>query len=78
MEKSKTAIIIGAGPAGLTAAYELLQKTDVKPIVLPVQKHRLFGFDYRLVGVTDRTHKPDRRGIWYPIFSQSESAVTGS
>ncbi len=30
----KTAIIIGAGPAGLTAAYELLARTDVHPIVL--------------------------------------------
>lgn len=30
----KTAIIIGAGPAGLTAAYELLKKTDIKPIIL--------------------------------------------
>lgn len=29
----KNAIIIGAGPAGLTAAYELLEKTDVKPII---------------------------------------------
>jgi protoporphyrinogen oxidase len=29
----KTAIIIGAGPAGLTAAYELLTKTDIKPII---------------------------------------------
>lgn len=29
----ETAIIIGAGPAGLTAAYELLQKTAIKPIV---------------------------------------------
>lgn len=29
----KTAIIIGAGPAGLTAAYELLHKTDIKPII---------------------------------------------
>jgi len=29
----KTAIIIGAGPAGLTAAYELLEKTDIKPII---------------------------------------------
>jgi len=31
---SKTAIIIGAGPAGLTAAYELVTKTDIKPIIL--------------------------------------------
>ncbi|SHH90890.1 Protoporphyrinogen oxidase [Sporobacter termitidis DSM 10068] len=30
----KTAIIIGAGPAGLTAAYKLLTDTDIKPIVL--------------------------------------------
>src|SRR5580693_1519426 len=30
----KKAIIIGAGPAGLTAAYELLKRTDVIPIVL--------------------------------------------
>jgi protoporphyrinogen oxidase len=28
------AIIIGAGPAGLTAAYELLVRTGIKPIVL--------------------------------------------
>lgn len=31
---SKTAIIIGAGPAGLTAAYQLITKTDIKPIVI--------------------------------------------
>jgi protoporphyrinogen oxidase len=30
----KTAVIIGAGPAGLTAAFELLEKSDVRPIVL--------------------------------------------
>ena len=33
-ESNKIAVIIGAGPAGLTAAYELLTRTDIKPIVL--------------------------------------------
>jgi len=31
---SQKAIIIGAGPAGLTAAYELLKRTDIVPIIL--------------------------------------------
>jgi protoporphyrinogen oxidase len=30
----KTAVLIGAGPAGLTAALELLRRTDIHPIVL--------------------------------------------
>ena len=33
-ERKRTAVIIGAGPAGLTAAYELLTRTDVRLIVL--------------------------------------------
>jgi protoporphyrinogen oxidase len=32
--RQRQAIIIGAGPAGLTAAYELLERTDIKPVVL--------------------------------------------
>lgn len=30
----KKAVIIGAGPAGLTAAYELLKRTDITPVIL--------------------------------------------
>ena len=30
----KTAIIIGAGPAGLTCAYELLTRTDIHPVIV--------------------------------------------
>jgi protoporphyrinogen oxidase len=33
-ERKRTAVIIGAGPAGLTAAYELLTRTAVRPIVV--------------------------------------------
>lgn len=38
----KTAIIIGAGPAGLTTAFELLKRTDIKPIVLE-KSHEMGG-----------------------------------
>ncbi|HEX4164128.1 MAG TPA: NAD(P)/FAD-dependent oxidoreductase [Bryobacteraceae bacterium] len=33
-QMGKRAVIVGAGPAGLTAAFELLTRTDVQPIVL--------------------------------------------
>lgn len=35
----RKAIIIGAGPAGLTAAYELLRQTDIKPIIFEMSQH---------------------------------------
>lgn len=38
MSRKKTAVIIGAGPAGLTAAYELLKKSDVKPLILEAEE----------------------------------------
>jgi len=35
----KKAIIIGGGPAGLTAAYEFLKNTDVQPVVLEMSEY---------------------------------------
>jgi len=34
MPPAKTAVIIGAGPAGLTAALEFVRRSEIKPIVL--------------------------------------------
>src|ERR1700678_515621 len=31
---AKTAVIIGAGPAGLTAGLELLRRSDIVPVIL--------------------------------------------
>jgi protoporphyrinogen oxidase len=35
----RTAIIVGAGPAGLTAAWELLTRTDIEPVVLEMSEY---------------------------------------
>ena len=40
--KQGTAIIIGAGPAGLTAALELLRQTNIKPILIEAS-HEIGG-----------------------------------
>jgi protoporphyrinogen oxidase len=65
----KTAIIIGAGPAGLTAAYELLTRTDIKPIVLE-------RFEY--MGGISRTvqYKGNRMDIGgHRFFSKSDRVM---
>ena len=65
----KTAVIIGAGPSGLTAALELLRTTDVKPIILEEN-----GF----VGGISRTavYKGNRMDIGgHRFFSKSDTVM---
>lgn len=65
----QTAIIIGAGPAGLTAAWELLQRSDVKPVVLEASDQ---------VGGISRTikYKGNRMDIGgHRFFSKSDEVM---
>ena len=65
-ENKKTAIIIGAGPAGLTAAYYLLKETDIKPVILEQSEY---------IGGISRTAKHNGNRIdigGHRFFSKSE------
>ena len=65
----KRAIIIGAGPAGLTAALELLRRTDVRPIVLEASNE---------IGGISRTirYKGNRMDIGgHRFFSKSDRVM---
>ncbi|WP_339878762.1 NAD(P)/FAD-dependent oxidoreductase [uncultured Algoriphagus sp.] len=65
----KTAIIIGAGPAGLTAALELLEKTDIKPIIF--EKSEYMGGISRTVN-----YKGNRIDIGgHRFFSKSDRVM---
>jgi protoporphyrinogen oxidase len=68
MQKS-TAVIIGAGPAGLTAAYELTTRTDITPVVLEMSE---------LMGGLSRTvnYKGNRIDIGgHRFFSKSDRVM---
>ena len=36
--RRKTAVIAGAGPAGLTASLELLRRSDIAPVVFELDR----------------------------------------
>lgn len=65
----KTAIIIGAGPAGLTAAYELLTKSDIIPII--------FEADNQVGGLSKTiNYKNNRIDIGgHRFFSKSDEII---
>jgi protoporphyrinogen oxidase len=59
------AIIIGAGPAGLTAAFELLTRTGIKPIVL--EKSDYIGGIARMVNYKGKPHRHRRASLLLKI-----------
>lgn len=66
---SKKAIIIGGGPAGLTAAYEFLEKTGIAPIVL--ERDSMLGGISRTIN-----YKGNRIDIGgHRFFSKSETVM---
>ena len=70
MKRRQTAIIIGAGPAGLTAAYELLTRTGIKPVVL--EKSSYMGGISRTVN-----YKGNRIDIGgHRFFSKSDRVIS--
>jgi protoporphyrinogen oxidase len=66
---SRTAVIIGAGPAGLTAAWELLDRTGIHPVVVEATDHH--GGISRTV-----TYKGNRIDIGgHRFFSKSDRVM---
>src|ERR1700760_3491138 len=65
----KTAVIIGAGPAGLTAGLELLRRTDIVPVILEASQE---------IGGISRTirYKGNRMDIGgHRFFSKSDRVM---
>jgi len=69
VEKRERAIIIGAGPAGLTAGLELLRRTGIKPVILEASEE---------IGGISRTirYKGNRMDIGgHRFFSKSDRVM---
>ena len=69
MGEGKRAIIIGAGPAGLTAGLELLRRTGIKPVILEASEE---------IGGLSRTvkYKGNRMDIGgHRFFSKSDRVM---
>jgi protoporphyrinogen oxidase len=82
---AKKAIIIGAGPAGLTAALELLRRTDIVPVILEAS-HEIGGISRTIrykgnrmdIGGHRFFSKSDRVMQWWMELLPPEALVDGA
>src|SRR5580704_10579944 len=81
----RKALIIGAGPAGLTAAFELVKRTDIQPVVL--EKSEDMGGISRTIRYKDNRidigghrffSKSDRVMNWWMAVMPVEGSSNGS
>lgn len=69
VDKNKNAVIIGAGPAGLTATYELLKNSGIHPLLFEESRH--FGGISRTID-----YKGNRMDIGgHRFFSKSDTVM---
>ncbi len=84
MQDKKTALIIGAGPAGLTAAYKLLEESNILPII--IEKESFVGGISRTVNYKENridigghrffTKNSEVKKIWNDIMPvQGEASI---
>lgn len=64
----KKAIIMGAGPAGLTAAYELLTRTDIKPVIIELDNQvgglsKTINYKGNLIDIGGHRFFPSRKEL---------------
>src|SRR3954451_18992642 len=84
-QQKKTALIIGAGPAGLTAAFELLKRSNITPIVLE-RSHDIGGISRTVnykgnridIGGHRFFSKSDRVMNWWMDVMALEARSNGS
>ena len=79
----ETAIIMGAGPAGLTAAYELLTTTNIKPVIIEMDNQvggisKTINYKGNCIDIGGHRFfsKSERITAWWLKFLPLESAGT--